>query len=120
MLTSRDLERARADFAEVFPDTAVIKRQGGTTSASGATRSAFDAIGTVVARIDPENGTGNKQMYAGREGGIALYRLTMPYNTDLNATDKVVINTVTYQVKEVNDAHSDRLTVRAIVAKVAN
>lgn len=119
MLTDRDLERGRADILETMPDTSVIYRSTNSTNAYGEGEPAFAAVGTVPVRVDPGR-LSDKQIYAEREGGAALFQLTNPYDTALQAGDRQVVNAITYEMIEVHDSHSDRLVVRSVGAKVSD
>lgn len=123
MLTTRDLSRARSDIAEVMFETAYILRPTAGSAyidAAGHYSESMGTAGTTTARLDPLKLTTQNPFYAAQEAGKALFQLTMPYDTTLYVSDRVVTNGVTVEVLQVHRQHSDKHVIRAVCALVAN
>lgn len=121
MLTADELAQLRADVAEAMPGTAVIKRPTNATDSSGMVTQTFAAVGTAMCRIDPASandilrGTIHS---GGREAMKTYHILTVPWSTDIEAGDRLVIGGITYELKSLNPVHSLRAVTRGLVAWV--
>jgi len=120
MLTSKDLSNARSDVAETMFETAYITRSSNVIGTAGDWVQTFGTVGTVTARIDPLKAMEQSPFYAEQEAGKALYQLTVPYDTSIQVTDVVEVNSISVNVLQVHDEHSDRIVTRAVCAKVGD
>lgn len=118
MLSADELADLRAEVLGLLPDQAVILRPEGTVTASGAWSETYSAAGTVAARIDPFKMTQGDRVIAAQERGRAWYQLSVPWDADLRDGDRVTVSSVTYELVQVHDDHSQRLVRRAIVSKL--
>jgi head-tail adaptor len=118
MLTSNELSDARSDVAETLTDVVILYRPTATISAGGEFTETFAAFGTVAGRLDPVSRSMTVSLVGEREMGRALYRLTLPYNTDVNAGDQVSMGAITYELTEILDTHSARIVVRCLVERL--
>ncbi len=123
MLTGDELAQLRADVAETMPGTVVIKRLP-SSSATPDTNGYIDtenfvAVGTAMCRIDPAN---QNDMLRGminmgaREAMKVYFILTVPWNTDIDAGDRLIISGKTYELKALHEEHSLRAVKRGVVA----
>lgn len=120
MFPDQRMATQRAQLNTTLPDTAILYTQSEQRDGTGRIYYASVAAGTVSARIDPV--TNNREMIEinkalGREAMAVLYRLTVPYDTDLDVNYKVEIADTTYDVLQLEAAHSKRVSVRAIVGE---
>lgn len=118
MLSAAELAGLRAEVRGLLPDTAVISRATTTTNSSGAWSETYSAAGTVVCRLDPFKMATGEQVIAAQERGRAWYQLSVPWDADLRDGDRVTVSSVTYELVQVHDDHSQRLVRRAIVSKL--
>lgn len=120
MLTDKELSQIQSDIqAELLPDTAEVKRPGSSVDVYGNVDETAVTVATVACRLDPIEGRADTTgMVAAAEAMRTWYRLTLPHNTDIEPGDHVVINSTTYEVVQLHDDHSERVSVRAMVARI--
>lgn len=119
MLTSRELDQARADVLETLTDTCTIQRATESTDAYGHTAKTWTAAASGAAcRMDPFQRTDPTGQIAMQEQGRAWYRLTLEWDADLRDGDRIAYADDIYEVTQLHDDHSARIVRRAIVAKV--
>ena len=117
MLTDRELAQMRADVAALLPDTCSILTYSGTADGEGGVE--LTASGTVTAscRLDfPDYG--KEQQSAGAIQPFKNGVLSLPYNTAITTANKVLVNSVTYNVTAVNTGQSWEAVRRATVERV--
>lgn len=115
------LSQMRGDVAMMLPDTCVIQSKTETVDSGGSRRVVWSASGTVACRLDPIS-TGTRGMIAdiaGRESLENLRQLTIPYDSTIAHGYQVIINSRTYQVIDLIDEHSWKVSVRAVVERVS-
>lgn len=117
MLTSDELATLRAEMLDLMPDTCVIQRPATTVGSAGFAAKTYSAVGTAACRLDPLKKQLDKEVLAMQETTAYYRQLTVPYDTDLRAEDKVVIGGRTYEVRQLDDDHSLRAVRRAVVVK---
>lgn len=111
----------RADAESLMPDSAVIKRRSNnTTDDYGFPSGDPVAVGTVVARLDPQKQSDAKGVYGEREASRNYFMLSVPWNADLQNGDTVTINSATMEVVELHEIHSGRVAIRATVARLGD
>ena len=116
-LSNRDLASIRQAAAELLPDrchlltkTTVSNGQGGQTATWGT------ASANVPCRLDMMHGMetltgGALQQYTG-------YMLSMPHDTTITQSYRVLLNDITYAVKAVNTNQSWPVVKRVELEKV--
>lgn len=116
-LSNRDLTSMRQTVAELMPDrchlltkTSVSNGQGGQTTTWGT------ASANVPCRLDMMHGMetltgGALQQYTG-------YVLSLPYDTTITQSQRVLLNDITYAVKSVNTNQSWVAVKRVELEKV--
>jgi hypothetical protein len=67
----------------------------------------------------PEQSRRVIETLAEREAMLVYYRLTVPFDADLRADDKVILAGVSYQVVALWDQHTLRTARQAIVVQVS-
>lgn len=117
MLTDRELRQLRADLNDLLPSTCTILRPVASNDNGYSSEAYGTAVASTDCRIDPNGGTGARAI-AGREGNITDYILTVGYDVDIRASDRVVISSVTYNVTQLFDNHSLHGVKRAWVAQI--
>lgn len=120
MLTSKDLSNARTDIAETMFETMYILEPSNAIGTAGDWVQTMGTVGTALGRLDPLTDRDKNPFYAEQEAGKALYQLTTTYDTNLKVTQVIEINSISVNVLQVHDEHSDRIVTRAVCAKVEN
>lgn len=117
MLSDAELAALRQDMLDLMPDSCVIQRPTETVGSAGFPSRTYNAVGTVVCRLDPLKRQATQEVIALQEALTYYRQLTVPYDTDLRAEDKVVIGTRSYEVRQLDDDHSLRAVRRAVVVE---
>lgn len=117
MLNDAELAALRADMLDLMPDSCVIQRPTATVGSAGFAAKTYSAVGTTACRLDPLKKQLDKEVIAMQETTAYYRQLTVPYDTDLRAEDKVVIGTRSYEVRQLDDDHSLRAVRRAVVVE---
>jgi SPP1 family predicted phage head-tail adaptor len=109
MLTSGEITAMRDVCEDAFPDTCTIKRNAPNYNGLGGRTNTFTTLASGVAcRMTPMSG--DESLFAGASRHQALWRLDLPYNTDIRATDRVTIGSATYDVVHVSITRSWNLS----------
>lgn len=120
-LTAGELADIRSDVSDLLPDTCTIEQVSTTVDAIGyPTRSYSNRATNVACRLDPVESitlTGSEHVsrfknYLITEGQFIL---TLPHNTTIQETDRVVHNSITYLVMHVDDDKSWQASVRCVL-----
>lgn len=118
-LTDGELAQLRGDLLETLPDTCDILRP---TSAIGSDGYIDESWGTAVAgaacRFDPVNRHNTQALIAERESAVAIYLVTLAYDTDIRDGDALRYNGSTYQLTNLWEAHSLRAVRRLEVSQI--
>jgi head-tail adaptor len=117
LLTDGELAILRTQVLGLLPDTAYLMRASGTVDSFGNSLETWGTVGTVAARIDPYRMTG-QDVRASQEAGASYYQLTLPYDAGMTDGDRVKIDSVTYELKQVTQDHSARLFQRSLAVRV--
>ena len=97
--------------------TAVIQTATRASDSQGGQTWTYAASGTVDARLSPA--LGGEAEVASRISERNAMVLTIPWETSIDADDRVVYQSVTYEVLEVRDRTPWELSRRVYVAEVA-
>ncbi len=108
-----ELTQMRADAENTLPQSAIIARLSETSDSQGGMAQSFAAVGTVDARLVAKSG--NVRAVAGAAQAVGSYTLTVPHDTDIQAADRVTVDSVNYRVLFVSDAATWRAAVRCDV-----
>jgi len=121
MFTPDELADLRREVLGLLPDTAVIERAAGTVdSSTGAWADVYAPAGTVVCRIDPIPlaMVGAGAIIAGQETARAWFQLSVPWDADIQANDRVTIGDVTFEIIQLHTDHSMRIVRRVVLSKL--
>lgn len=98
LLSGQVLKEMRAAQELAMPDTAAIVRY--TTSSDskgGTTPTLVTDAGTTICRVS-SGGAPSEYLQDERAAGRQLWMITMPYDANVLATDKLTIGSVTYGI----------------------
>lgn len=102
----------------MLPGTAVISTKSNSSDGAGGWTPSLVAAGTVACRLDPLASRGGKiDLMMERETLVQTYQFTAPYDAPLSADCVITIDSVEYEVEQLDDAHSWNASRRAIVSK---
>lgn len=105
LLSDTDVAYMRDTISDMFPDVCTILSEALSSDGQGGQTSSWGTVATNVAcRFDEASQYGANQLVP---AGAALreahrYTLSLPYNTTINAHDRVEIGSDTYNVVNVN------------------
>lgn len=117
-LGAGEIAQMRTVAAVTFAGTAVIHAATKTDDGQGGEVWAYVASGTVGCHFSPEQLRGGEQSMAERLAEVQPYILTVPHSTTIDADDRVIVSSVTYEVSEVLDNRTWQLTKRVRVFEV--
>lgn len=101
-LSTAELVQMRHTADTYLAGTAVIHTATKTADGQGGYTWTYAATGTVDARLSPEDQrSGGEPIVGSRVAEVAPWILTVPASTSIDEDDRVVYNTVTYEVSEV-------------------
>jgi head-tail adaptor len=118
MLSAADLAAMRATLTESLPDTAQVQRATRAPDGMGGFTETLTTVATVPCRLAPSGNTPVEQVVAERVTDRALWTLTLPAQTDVAATDRVVVGARTFEVVGVLSPRSDELCTRLVAVEV--
>ncbi len=123
-LTAGELADIRSDINELLPDTCTIRQVAYANDTLGQPARTFsDRATSVPCRIDPvkslsltgEERVSSMKNYIITEG---QFLLTLKNGQAIQETDRVIINSVTYEVVKVDDNQSWKASVRCVLNSV--
>jgi head-tail adaptor len=96
-----------------MPGTVVIERYGLTSNGMGGYREAWAAVGTVVGRVYPMVRRGQDEQIAGAQViSESAWFATLPVGTDVDARDRILYQSRTWEVVRVNNDEMWQTAVR--------
>jgi len=106
MLTTAELNELRATQNLALPGSAVIQRYTPVADGMGGFDATWAAVGTVAARLYPQNVRALAESTAGGAQVISETRwfLTLPYGTVITAKDRVKVGSRTWEIVAVNNS----------------
>ncbi len=110
-----DLTWMQAIQVAAQPETAVVSRPSRVADAWGGQTETWATVTTTTCRISPANSQ-REMRIAEALGSTALWRLTFPYLTDVQHTDRVAVSGRTLEVQHV-DLHSWQTAVVALCSE---
>jgi len=118
-LSPNELQRMRDAHTATLTSTCSVWRKVQATNSTGGPNDTWqEQIASVPCRLMPEQSRRRLEVAAEREVLVTYFRLTVPYNTDIRADDRVIFGGETYQIAALWDSHDLRTARRAILSKV--
>ena len=118
LLTAADVTYMQSVIADMLPDTCNVLSEALAADGQGGQTSTWGTVTTNVAcRLDEQTQRGANQLIP---FGNALreshrYILSLPYDTTINAHDRVEVGANTYHVVSVNAGVSWQAVMRAVL-----
>ena len=116
-LATSELTQMRHTVEAYLPGTAVLHTATRASDSQGGQTWTYAASSTVDARLSPV--TGGEAEVAARISERNAYTLTIPWETSIDADDRAVYDSVTYEVIHVRDRTPWELSRRVFVVEVA-
>lgn len=118
-LSDAQLARMRADVARMLPGTATIDAFVTTQNSAGEWSESWTPVtgGTVACRFDPALAR-DIEMAGGAEAFKSYYQVTLPWDAPISIGNRISFGGVDYEIRQLSNVHSWRVSTRAIVAKV--
>lgn len=114
MLPDAELARLRRAQVATMHERCSILRRVSNANGLGGTSDTWTPIATdVPCRLAPETNRHQDAIRAERPTVSTTYRLTVPHDTDLQASDQVQLGTMRYQVVALWDDHTQMTAKRA-------
>jgi SPP1 family predicted phage head-tail adaptor len=110
---TNELTRLHADVANLLPGSAVIQRLTEASDGQGGMAQSWAACGTVACRLVAKSG--NTRALGSQNETVGAYTLTVPHDTDIVASDRVVVDSVNYRVLFVDDVKAWKAAIRCDV-----
>lgn len=118
MLSAADLAAMRATLTECLPDIAEVQRLTRVSDGMGGFTETWATVATVPCRLAPSGNTPVEQVVAERVTDRVLWTITLPAQTDVTATDRVVVGARTFEVVGVLSPRSNELCTRLVAVEV--
>lgn len=106
--------------ADMLPDTCIVERdanRSGTSDSHGFVTPSWGTAGMVNCRVDPFFRTMSGDV-AEREALRDYYRFAFEYNADVQPSDRLVFGGDVYEIVELHDDHSWRVSRWALTSKI--
>lgn len=117
LISSDDLSYMR-DYAESWmPDTCQIEDFARVSDGAGGFTESWSAVGTVACRIDPTQTTEQDVKISGKDTLRSVYLISLPYDCGLTDEHRIVCGGDIYQVLQMDNAHSGKISIRARIAR---
>lgn len=112
LLTSDDLSELEGVVTSSSPDEMVITRPTTTKTSQGTFTKTYTTVATVMGRLQPvdHKTTEQERIIAAKFQGKAMYRLQLPYNTDIRIEDRVLTRGKTIDI--VTSTDNGAFTIR--------
>lgn len=119
MVSNRTLAMVKRRVNTFLTDTCTILRPSAGFDDYGNSQDGETTVATdVPCRLLPIQERDNTEMVGGVEAGRVYYRVILPYNTDIKDNDVLEVAGERYEGLQVEEAHTDKVDVRARVSKL--
>lgn len=120
MFTAAELADLRSEQNAAMPDTCVISRPTLSQNDIGEETSSYATSSTVACRLAARTAASYDTERTIGDQWSAFHRwdLTVPYGTDIQTTDRVVIGSRTFEIDSVDAGASYATAIRALVTEI--
>lgn len=121
MISNSELARMRADVAASLTTTATIQTRSLANDGAGNAVETYSGSTTIACRL--RFASGGKPSYPKQRSGEQsqpqqLWIVTLPYDANVNETDRLTINGETYEVVTANEERSIEVCKRVFCKRV--
>lgn len=116
-LTDDEVRAMRATQENYLPDTVTIQRVTITMTTGGGWTESYATLSTTCGRLGRQNTQPREGESGGRLKVEQLYDLTLPHDTTIAETDRVVIESRTYEINKITRP-SNKTALRCVVSEV--
>ena len=121
MLNASELDQLRRDALAALPDTCAVLRPTTSTDTDGDSAATWGtAAANLACRLDPFRWRDFGGLVAAREANRTYYVLTLPFDADVRDGDRVVVGGAPLEVMQLFDLHTERVVLRAYVARITS
>lgn len=117
MLTAAELTAMRATLNASLPDTCEISRVTLEPDGAGGQIETWETIATVACRVAPSGQSPQERAVAERVASVSTWTLTLPAETDVRASDRLIAGVRRFEVVGVL-AHSVEIARRVVCVEV--
>lgn len=119
MLSQDDLDFMRSQIGQLMPDVCTILAPVDAPDGQGGHIQTWGTVSSNVScRIDPGRRLSFEALAGGAVQPFDFWILTLPHDTVINATHRVVCNGALYNVEGVDGGKSWKASVRATLRQV--
>lgn len=119
MLSAAEIDEMRATIAQTFSLTAEVRRPVTAPDGMGGQTTTWQTVATVPCALAPLERVATEQVRGGQPIPAVTWQLLVPVQTDLRASDLVVVGTETFEVAAVLAPETRELARRALLVKGA-
>lgn len=119
MLSATELAAVRTEISDVFlPDTCNIERVSVVNSSGVWSESWATQVSGAACRFDPMRRQDSAGAVGEREAYKTRYQVTLEWDVGIQHGDRLIFNSDTYEILELYNKHSNRVSTRVVVARV--
>jgi hypothetical protein len=118
-LPASDAALIAADLLDVLPDSAVIQRRTTVPDGFGGSTVTYTSVATLPARSVPIKFTAQDVVVDERFFNVQLYRITFAAGSDVQVTDRIVIDGLVLSVEGIHDPQSIQIQHIVICTRAA-
>lgn len=112
-----DLERMQADQEVLMTETVYIQKRTKVSDGAGGFAETWNTVVTVKGRIAPISLSGREVVIGGRITPTAAYVITLPWDTEVEGSDRLQIVSTQYEVVKIEE-RSGKTALRVLCNKV--
>ena len=113
LLPTSEITWMKTEQDRVQPGTAIVQRMGLTADGMGGYTEAWAAVGTVTARIYPQERSITEPVTGGQVVAITRWWFSAPVGTDVLPADRISASSRSYEVESTNNDESYQTAFRA-------
>lgn len=117
-LSADEIASMRSDILFTLPGTCVIQGVVEVSDGAGGVTPTWTPVtgGTVSCRHDPQMRRGQIEVIAGAEGAVFDSIFILPYNAPVAVGQRIIHNSLTYQIRDLATDQSWQLCQKVYVA----
>ena len=113
LIPAYDLDWMQVVQNRAQPGTAIVERKALTADGMGGYTESWAAVGTVTARIYPQQRSNAEPVTGGQPIAITRWWFSAPVGTDVKPADRISASERTYEIESTNNDESWQTATRA-------